>query len=95
MISKKEVEHIAKLARLGLKDSEIQKLQKELSLILEYIDQLKKVDVAGIVPTSHSISIENVKREDKVKERNPETRKKILEEVPEKKEEYIKVRPIL
>jgi len=64
MISEKEVKHIAKLARLGLTGKEIKKFQKELSSILDYFEKLKEVDVSKIEPTSHSIRIENVMKED-------------------------------
>ena len=96
MISKEEVKHIAKLARLGLTSSEIRKFQKELSSILDYIEKLKEVDISGIEPTSHSIEIENVmRRNDELKEEKIETRKKLIEMAPEKKEGYLKTKPIL
>ena len=56
MISKKEVEHIAKLARIGLTSGEIEKFQKELSSILDYFEKLEEVDVSEAEPTSHSIT---------------------------------------
>ncbi|MDI6603013.1 MAG: Asp-tRNA(Asn)/Glu-tRNA(Gln) amidotransferase subunit GatC [Patescibacteria group bacterium] len=56
MISKEEVQHIAKLARLGLTEKEVKKFQKELSSILDYIEKLKEVDISKIEPTSHSIA---------------------------------------
>jgi aspartyl-tRNA(Asn)/glutamyl-tRNA(Gln) amidotransferase subunit C len=52
MISEEEVKHIAKLARLGLTQVEVKKMQKELSSILDYIKKLKKVDVSKIEPSS-------------------------------------------
>ena len=45
MISKKEVQHIAKLARLGLTEKEIEKHQKEFLKILDYMEKLKEIDV--------------------------------------------------
>ena len=48
MLSKKEVIHIAKLARLGLAEKEISRLQKELSLILDYFEVLKTADVSEV-----------------------------------------------
>jgi len=95
MISKEEVKHIAKLARLGLIDKEIIKMQKELSSILDYMEKLKEVDVSNIEPTSHSIEVENVMRVDKAKVTKPEDPKKILGEAPSTKDGYLKVRPIL
>lgn len=95
MINLKEVEHIAKLARLNLSDSEKEKFQKELSLILDYIEKLKEVDVKEINPTSHPFEIENVFRKDLPKERNEIMIKKVLELAPVLKESYIKVKKIL
>lgn len=93
MIKKNEVKHIAKLARLGLTKKELKIFQKELSSILEYIEKLKKVDVSNIGPTSHSIEIKNVIREDKECEKI--NNKKLLELMPEIKKGYLKVKSIL
>ncbi len=95
MISKKEVEHIAKLARLGLTGKEVEKMKKELALILDYFDLLKEVDVSQVQPTSHSILLENVDREDIVKEESPETVNKILAGAPAKEKGLLKVKGIL
>jgi len=94
MISKQDVEHIAKLARLGLTPLEVKKFQGELSKILDYIEKLREVDVSKTEPTFHSIKIENVTREDEPKEKKLELRKKLVEIAPEKKEGYLKTKPI-
>ena len=65
MISKEEVWHIAKLARLGLTEKEVEKYQKELSSILAYFEKLKEVDIKGVESTPHSVKVENIMREDK------------------------------
>ena len=65
-ISKEEVEHIAKLARLQLSPEEVVKYQAELSSILDYIEQLKQVDTSGIDFTAHCMSNEKTTREDKM-----------------------------
>ena len=64
MIIRKEVEHIAKLARLGLSEREIEKMRGELSKILDYIEKLKEVDVSEVEPTSHSVTRALAKRGD-------------------------------
>jgi len=93
MITKKEVEHIAKLARLGLADKEIKKYQKELSSILDYFEKLKEVDIKDVEPTSHSVKVENVMREDEsVKAKVAGS--KLMELAPETKEGYLKVKSI-
>jgi len=91
MISKKEVQHIAKLARLGLSPKEEKKFQRELSSILGYVEKLKKVNVAGIEPTSHPLEVVNVMRQDEAKSK----KQRLLTLAPETKAGYIKVKQIL
>ena len=95
MISKKEVQHIARLARLGLTEKEIVKFQKELSSILDYVEKLKKVDVAKVEPTSHPLAVENVMREDEENKKQKTKNKKLLDLAPETKNGYIKVKSII
>ena len=64
-VTKKEVEHVAKLARLGLTEEEKELFTKQLSDILALADSLKKVNTDNIEPTSHAIPMKNVLREDK------------------------------
>ena len=94
MISKEEVKHIAKLARIGLSSKEIEKFRKELSSILDYVEKLKEVDVSGVEATSHPFEIKNVMREDLAEELE-EKGEKLLESAPEKKGDYLKVKSIL
>lgn len=93
MISKKEVQHVAQLARLGLKEKEIVKMQKELSVILDYIEKLKEVDISNVDFFVSSGKLKNIVREDKSKE--AETSKKLLELAPDEKGGYLKVKQIL
>ena len=94
MITREEVKHIAKLARLGVTEKEIEKFQKELSSILDYIEKLKEVDISKVEPTSHSILVENVMRVDESEKPKPES-KKLLELAPETKEGYLKVKKVI
>jgi len=92
MITKEEVKHIAKLARLGLAEKEIEKFQKELSLILDYIEKLKEVDISNVLPESHAILVENVVRDDQI---NPRPGgKKLLDLAPDKKDGFLKVKSV-
>jgi len=94
MISKKDVQHIAKLARLGLSKKEEEKFARDLSSILDYMQKLEKVDILNVKPTSHPHLIENVTRDDKER-RDPLKRiNKLIEAVPEKKKGYIKVKAV-
>ncbi len=93
MISREEVKHIAGLARIGLDEKEIEKFSGELSSILDWVNQLEEVDVAGVEPAAHITGIDNVMREDKAGEFNTKTG--IINLFPERKDGYDKVKSIL
>jgi len=93
MITKKEVKLVAKLARLGITKKEEEKFSRELSLILNYVEKLKEVDISKTLPTSHSIKIENVMREDKSSKSKVQS-SKLLKLAPETKNGYLKVKSI-
>ena len=59
-----DVLHIAKLANLPLKKEEIEKYEKQLSSILEYIEKLQKVNTENVAETSQATNLENVTRDD-------------------------------
>lgn len=63
-VSKKDVEHIAKLANLKFSESEIEKLTGEMNNILLYMDKLNEVDTKSVEPLSHPVEMNNVFRED-------------------------------
>ncbi len=65
-LSKKDVEHVANLARLGLTEPEKETLTKQLSDILGFAETINKLPTEGVPPTSHSIPMKNIFREDKV-----------------------------
>ena len=93
MISKKEVKHIADLARVGVNEEEIEKFSKDLSSILDWMEQLKEVEVKNIEPTAHITGLENRDREDKVKDF--ENREEVVKLFPENKNGYNKVKSVL
>ena len=64
-ITKQEVEHVAKLARLELSDLEKEKLTDQLSNILTYVEKLNELDTRDVEPTSHVLDINNVIRDDR------------------------------
>jgi aspartyl-tRNA(Asn)/glutamyl-tRNA(Gln) amidotransferase subunit C len=64
MISRAEVEHVARLARLGLTDEEVERMAGQLNRILEAIGQLQSVDTSSVGPTAQVIALENVMRDD-------------------------------
>ncbi len=100
MINKEEVQHIAKLARLGVTKKEEERFQKNLSSILDYFNSLEDLDVSDVEPTfystDHRLKREFVvTREDKEKPQKEGLAKKLVESAPDKKEGYVKVKSIL
>ena len=84
-LTKEEVLHIAKLARLELKAEEVEKFRTQLSEILEYVGQLSKVDTTGIEPISQITGLQNVTREDRVESCEPEMCELMLGQFPRRK----------
>lgn len=67
MTAKFDIDHIAKLARLKLNDSERERLGRQMSQIVEYIGQLNELDTSKVEPMSHVLPLQNVFREDEGK----------------------------
>jgi aspartyl-tRNA(Asn)/glutamyl-tRNA(Gln) amidotransferase subunit C len=63
-ISRDDVLHVARLARLELADAEVERFQEQLSAILEAVSKVQELDLTGIPPTSHPLDVVNVWRED-------------------------------
>lgn len=86
-ISRKEVKHIASLARLKLRNIEVNRYQKELTEILDYVDKLKEVKIRKQVPKSNGLR--TIVRQDK--KVNKELKGKDLLAKNYLKENYLKV----
>jgi len=98
-ISRDQVKHIAKLVRLGITEQEQEKFQKDLSSILSFIEKLNEVDTKDVEPTAHITGLLDIIREDQPRnkseiEKNKKEQKKILENIPDKKDNAIKVKAI-
>jgi aspartyl-tRNA(Asn)/glutamyl-tRNA(Gln) amidotransferase subunit C len=63
-LSANEVKHVAKLAKLDLKSSEIEKFKDQLSKIISHINELSRVNTSKIKPTSQTVNLRNVSRKD-------------------------------
>jgi len=83
-ITKDEVLHVARLARLDMDEVSIDKFAGQIGTILEYVDTLNRVDTDGVTPTSHAISLTNAFREDEEKQNLG--REKALANAPQKED---------
>ena len=64
MITVKDVEHVAKLARLELTEEEKEKFTRQLGDVLKYVEQMNEVDTTNVKPMAHAFDIVNVMRDD-------------------------------
>jgi aspartyl-tRNA(Asn)/glutamyl-tRNA(Gln) amidotransferase subunit C len=92
-ISRSDVEHVANLARLHLTDEEIDRMQEQLSKILDAIDTLQQVDTSHVGPTASVIQLENVMREDEV--RPGLSREAALANAPLRDDPFLRVPTVL
>jgi aspartyl-tRNA(Asn)/glutamyl-tRNA(Gln) amidotransferase subunit C len=65
-LSREEVLHIARLARVALTESEITRMSEQLSNLLEHFEVLQRVDTEGVPPTAQSVTLQSVMRDDVV-----------------------------
>jgi aspartyl-tRNA(Asn)/glutamyl-tRNA(Gln) amidotransferase subunit C len=64
MLERNQVLHVAKLARLGLDEDEIEKMAVELSAVLDHVDRIRELDLTDVPPTSHAVDLAGVMRAD-------------------------------
>ena len=92
-ISRDDVAHLAKLARIEMSDSELDHLAQEMDVILGAVARVQEVAAADVPPTSHPIPVNNVVREDVV--RPSLTPGEALSGAPAQAEDRFKVPQIL
>ena len=63
-----DIKHVARLARLKLKNKEVEKYKDQLGKVINYIDELNEVNTSLVAPTSQTTGLTNVTRPDKVNE---------------------------
>ena len=93
-LSREEVLKLAKLARLDLTDEEVDEFSRELSDILQYVEQLQQVDISGLKPTNQVTGLTNVMRDDKARDYGY-TPDDLLKNVPAVQDRQIKVKRVL
>ena len=92
-LSREEVLHIARLARLGLTEAEVERFREQLSNILENFQVLQEVETRDVPPTTHAVPQQNVSREDQPGASLPQ--EKVLANAPQQEEGLFKVRAVL
>jgi aspartyl-tRNA(Asn)/glutamyl-tRNA(Gln) amidotransferase subunit C len=98
MLNDQELDHIAKLARIRVAPEAREKLKKDLSSILGYIDKLNAVDTSAVEPLYQTTGLINSTRTDEPRGEFPMTAKLeelLLGQAPARKERFVKVKSIL
>jgi len=90
---KMDIEKVARLARLELSEEEKVTFGNQLEQVLTYMEQLNRLDTAGVEPTSHAIPIYNVFREDET--RSPFPQEEVLGISPDQEDGHFKVPRII
>jgi len=94
-LTKDEVRDIAMLARIGVTDKEVDGYQKDLSSVLGYFEKLQEVNTENVEEIGHITGMVDVYRLDEVNEMDEEGKKMIMNNIPDKKDDYIKVKSVL
>ncbi len=97
MISRRDVEHIARLARVELSEAEIVKFEKDLAGILAFVDKLGELDTSNIEPLTGGTNLENILREDGNSDQrtvNSQQSEALVDSAPRKREGYIEVQSV-
>ena len=92
-LSREEVLHIARLARVGVTDEEVGRMSEQLSHILESFQALQGVDTEGVPPTAQPNELRNVIKADKTRPSLPQ--EEALANAPAREGEFIRVRAVL
>ena len=92
-ITRDQVEHVSRLARLALSEQELDSLTGEMDAILDYVEQLNTLDTKEIVPTAHAVPMENAFRKDEV--RPGFTTEQALSNAPDATDNAFRVRRVI
>jgi len=90
-ISRDEVLHVARLARLALSDDEVDRLSAQLNAILEAVGKVSELDLADVEPTAHPLDVVNVWADDEPGESLPN--EEALANAPDREAGFFRVPP--
>ncbi|MDP2631077.1 MAG: Asp-tRNA(Asn)/Glu-tRNA(Gln) amidotransferase subunit GatC [Candidatus Uhrbacteria bacterium] len=94
VLTQKEIEHIALLARLELTDEEKEKFASQLSSVLDYVGQLQQVDTTDVIYEYQVEGLENVMDPDDAHPCSDDTRQLILQNMPDRAADLLKVKGV-
>jgi aspartyl-tRNA(Asn)/glutamyl-tRNA(Gln) amidotransferase subunit C len=92
-ISREEVLHVARLARIGLTEADVEKFRQQLSTIIEHFDVLRQLDTTGVEPTTHTLALQSIMEDDEP--RDSLEQEDVLQNAPQQQDGYLRVRAVL
>lgn len=93
-LTKKEIEHIARLSRLELSEEEKERFAAQLSSVLEYVGKLQEVDTSGVSYEYQVEGLENIMASDDVRVSDDDTRTRLLNAMPDRAGDLLKVKGV-
>jgi len=94
MLTTEEVKNIALLARIGIREDEVEKYQKDLSAVLDFFRELETVATDEVEPINHITGRVGVARTDQAEDFGSEGKAEIIKNVPETKDGFVKVKSV-
>jgi aspartyl-tRNA(Asn)/glutamyl-tRNA(Gln) amidotransferase subunit C len=95
LINKEKLKHLAELAKIDLSEEELEKFLEDLNNILNYVDEIKDLNLDQFEPTVGGAVQKLELREDETEIENDETKTLIIDQFPDKKENYLKISKII
>jgi aspartyl-tRNA(Asn)/glutamyl-tRNA(Gln) amidotransferase subunit C len=92
-LSREEVLHVARLARVGVTEDDVSRLQQQLSSILEHFEVLRQIETDEVPPTTHTLALQSVLASDQSRESL--TQEEVLANAPLQQNGYLRVRAVL
>lgn len=94
MVTKEEILHVAKLARIRLNDEQVEEYRGQIGSILDYVMKLQSVDTSGVTEAVRAVETVNVFREDVVEGCSPDEVKRIIEGFPRRQGDLLEVQAV-
>jgi aspartyl-tRNA(Asn)/glutamyl-tRNA(Gln) amidotransferase subunit C len=95
LINKEKLKHLAELAKIDLSEEELEKFLEDLNNILNYVDEIKDLNLDQFEPMVGGVVQKLELREDEVEIENDETKTLIIDQFPDRKENYLKISKII
>jgi aspartyl-tRNA(Asn)/glutamyl-tRNA(Gln) amidotransferase subunit C len=92
-LTRDEVLHVARLARVGLTEEDVTRFQQQLSQILDHFESLSRIDTTDVPPTTHTLPLEGVMASDET--RGSLSQEEVLANAPMEQDGYLRVRAVL